>query len=156
KAWRLTPHVPQYQQDLRSAYQVLGPALREQGKHAELAEVADQLAADAPDPRVDTYQSACLMAQAATAAGKVGAVEGYAERAVKLLNKAAQAGFASNRDEREHMDKDADLAPLRGRADYKALLARLDARLPPPPATPAQEVDSLVKEYRAARAAYRR
>jgi thiol-disulfide isomerase/thioredoxin/tetratricopeptide (TPR) repeat protein len=164
KAWQLAPHLSSYQQDLRSAYRVLGEAVRDQGKHAELAALADRLAADAPDPRVDTYSSACLMALAATAVAKTTLSEddkkrltdGYAERAVKLLQKASQAGYASNRDDRDQMDRDRDLAPLRQRDDYKALLARLDARLPPPPQTPAQEVESLVKEYRRARSNYRR
>jgi thiol-disulfide isomerase/thioredoxin/tetratricopeptide (TPR) repeat protein len=164
KAWQLAPHLSSYQQDLRSAYRVLGEALRDQGKHAELAALADRFATDTPDPRVDTYSSACLMALAASAASKSSASEdekkrladGYGERAVKLLQKASQAGYASNRDDRDQMDRDRDLTPLRLRDDYKALLARLDARLPPLPQTPAQEVESLVKEYRRARSIYRR
>jgi tetratricopeptide (TPR) repeat protein/peroxiredoxin len=156
KAWQLTPHVIAYQQDLRSAYMVLGRALREQGKHAELAELADRLAEDAPEQRIDVYNSACLMALAATAVGKESAADGYAERAVKLLQKATQAGYASSRDEREGIDRDADLAVLRQREDYRTLLARLDARLPPPPQTPAQEVDSLIREYRLASYNYNR
>jgi tetratricopeptide (TPR) repeat protein/thiol-disulfide isomerase/thioredoxin len=164
KAWQLAPHLSSYQQDLRSAYRVLGLALRDQGKYAELAALADRLAADAPEPRVDTYSSACLMALAATAAGKSSVTEhekkllaeGYAERAIKLLQKATQAGYASNRDDREHMDRDTDLVPLRQRDDYKSMLARLDARLPPPPQTPVQEVESLAKEYRSANFRYRR
>ncbi len=123
KAWRQAPHLSAYQQDLRSAYLVLGGVLHEQGMHARLAALADRLAADTPEPRIDTYSSACLMALAASSAAKNASVDakvnaltnGYAERAVKLLQKAVLAGFASNRDEREHMDKDSDLTPLRQR-----------------------------------------
>jgi tetratricopeptide (TPR) repeat protein/peroxiredoxin/predicted Ser/Thr protein kinase len=156
QAWQMTPHVLAYQQDLRSAYMVLGRALREQGKHAELADLADRLAADAPEQRIDTYNAACLMALAVPAAGMTSAAGGYAERAVKLLTKATQAGYASSRDERDGIDRDQDLMALRQRDDFRALLARLDARLPPPPQTPAQEVESLVREYRIANMTYNR
>jgi peroxiredoxin/tetratricopeptide (TPR) repeat protein len=164
KAWQQVQDRPSYQQDLRSAYRVLGTAMHEQGKHAELAALADRLASDAPEPRVDTYSSACLMALAAAAVGRSAASEveqkkltdGYAERAVKLLHKSSQAGFASTRDDRDHIDRDRDLEVLRKRDDYKALLARLDSRLPPPPQTATQEVDSLVKEYRTVTFYFRR
>jgi thiol-disulfide isomerase/thioredoxin len=161
KAWKREPQRRAHQQGLRSAYLVLGEALRQKGKHAEVAALAERLVIDTPDPRLDLYNAACLMARAAQAAGqsKTGPeqkklVDGYAERAVKLLEKATLAGYASARDEREHLDRDPDLAPLRQRADYGALLARLDAALPPEQESPSQEVNSLIEEYRNARRRY--
>src|SRR5262249_48280519 len=53
EAWRLSQQSPQYQYDLRSTYWVYGRFLGEQGLHAELAELADRFAADAPEPRID-------------------------------------------------------------------------------------------------------
>ena len=133
---------------------VYGAALRDQGKHAELAALAALFAADAPEPRIDTSNGALPDGVRRPGRGqeKLSAeeqkrlVDGYSERAVKLLQKATQAGYASGRDERDHIDKDSDLAVLRPRADDKALLARLDARLPPVPQTPSQAVHNLITE----------
>jgi serine/threonine-protein kinase len=157
EAWRLAPHVQQYSDDLRTAYNVLAKQLRALKRHADLAALADRLAADAPDVRTDTYNAACLMANAAeVAAATAGPAKSYAERAVKLLGKAVQSGYASKRNDREHMDRDPDLDPLRARPDYKALVARLDQRLPPTPKTPAQQFEALKTEYDSAAAHYRR
>ncbi|MGL4553223.1 MAG: hypothetical protein ACRC33_18820, partial [Gemmataceae bacterium] len=51
----------------------------------------------------------------------------YADRAVELLKKAVALGFKAP----ARLAKDADLAPLRGRDDFKMLLAEL-GRKPPP------------------------
>src|SRR4029079_19641832 len=80
---------------------------------------------------------------------------GYQDGAVKRLSKAVQAGYASGRADREHMDRDADLNLIRDRADYKELIARIDQRLPPRTQTPATRVEALVREYKAASAGYR-
>jgi thiol-disulfide isomerase/thioredoxin len=163
-AYQKAHHVGQYEQDMRSAYTDLGMFLHKQGEHAELAKLADRLAAEGPEPKLDVYNAACLMALAAGAAGKARPddagqkklADGYGERAVKLLQKAAQAGFGASRGDREHMDRDADLDALRGRADFKALLARLDERLPSKLETPNQAVEALTREYNAALGSYRR
>src|SRR5262249_38486267 len=119
---------------------------------------------DTPEPRLDTYNAACLMANAADTAAKEKGVDeeqrrkladGYADRAVKLLQKAAQAGYGASYEDRVHMDKDSDLDPLRQRADFKAVLARLDERLPSRPMTPAREYEDLARDYGSARASYR-
>jgi thiol-disulfide isomerase/thioredoxin len=157
-AWERDPASLPAQQSLRRAYWVLAEALLARGRHAGVAELVGRWAADAPYPRIDLYNCGCVMARAAQAcrqgeAGprQTGPAGGYDALAVGYLEKAALAGYASARDERDFMDRDPDLAALRGRADYRALLARLDANLPPVFLTPAQEVNALVLEYSGAR-----
>ena len=73
----------------------------------------------------EVYDLACVYA---VACDKLpGKREEYAARAVELLRRAIAAGYK----DRAHMDKDADLDALRGRADYKQLLTTLPN--PPPP-----------------------
>jgi serine/threonine protein kinase/tetratricopeptide (TPR) repeat protein len=50
----------------------------------------------------------------------------YADRAMDLLHRAVQAGYR----DAAHMAKDTDLDPLRGRDDFKKLLAELANRAP--------------------------
>jgi tetratricopeptide (TPR) repeat protein len=65
------------------------------------------------------YNSACVYA---VASGKVAGKEReYADRAVSLLRRAVQAGYR----DAAHMRKDPDLDALRGREDFKKLLAGL-------------------------------
>lgn len=52
----------------------------------------------------------------------------YAGRAVELLRKAVAAGWR----ERAVIDADADLAPLRGRPDFRKLVESLPYTAPPP------------------------
>jgi hypothetical protein len=45
----------------------------------------------------------------------------YADRAMELLRKAVNAGYK----DAAHMTKDTDLDPLRGREDFKKLMAEI-------------------------------
>ncbi len=73
----------------------------------------------------EVYDLACVYA---VACDKLpGQRDEYAARAVELLRRAVAAGYK----DRAHMDQDADLDALRGRADYKQLLTTLPN--PPPP-----------------------
>jgi peroxiredoxin/tRNA A-37 threonylcarbamoyl transferase component Bud32 len=163
QAWLLSRRTA-FADDYRAAYSELARHLHRHGRHAELAKLAGQLADDAPDARIDTYNAACLMANAADAVGasalpgeqKQRLRAGYGEQAVKLLSKAVQAGYASTQEAREHMDRDSDLDPLRRRDDYKALLARIDQGMPARSQTPAQRYAALVKEHTSAVSGYRR
>jgi thiol-disulfide isomerase/thioredoxin len=74
----------------------------------------------------------------------------YARQAVGLLRKAIQEGYR----DRVHMDRDADLDPLRRRADFQAVLAELDRRSPSTPPTAAQQLQFLQREVGLAQAAY--
>jgi hypothetical protein len=52
----------------------------------------------------------------------------YAARAVQLLRQAQAAGHFRTRAHLAGLKKDADLDPLRSRADFKELLARLEKK----------------------------
>ena len=54
-----------------------------------------------------------------------------ADRAMQWLHKAVQAGY----EDAAHVEKDPDLDPLRERADFKKLLAELEAKLEKQPET---------------------
>ena len=51
---------------------------------------------------------------------------------MELLQKAVKAGF----NDAAHMKKDADLDSLRGRDDFKALIAEIDKKAAPPAKQP--------------------
>ena len=101
-------------------------ALHLAGQHAEaVAEVAELSKSDGWE---DTrwYDFACVYA---VASGKVaGKREEYAGRAVELLGKAVASGFK----ESGHVAQDSDFDPLRGRADFRKLVADLEAKHPRP------------------------
>lgn len=81
----------------------------EPGRAALVLSVAAEVHPDRPDV---WYDLACARAQA-----------GWKKEALKALERAVTAGFA----DAAHIQADADLAPLRGEADYQALIARLSA-----------------------------
>lgn len=90
---------------------------------AEVAELAQSGNWDAGQ----WYDFACVCA---LASGKDAAQrDEYAVRAVELLGRAVQAGYKNT----AHMAQDADLDPLRGRADFRKLVADLEAKHPRPP-----------------------
>jgi eukaryotic-like serine/threonine-protein kinase len=63
--------------------------------------------------------------------------ERYAARAVELLNRAADHRYFTSADNRQRLQTDTDLAALHGRADFRALLARVGIqKLNPPPGSP--------------------
>lgn len=76
------------------------------------------------------YDFACVYA---VAGGKLkDKRDEYAGRAVELLRKAVAGGYKDH----AHMAKDADLDPLRGRADFKQLAADLAKGYPTPELAP--------------------
>ncbi|MBX9622306.1 MAG: serine/threonine-protein kinase [Gemmataceae bacterium] len=77
------------------------------------------------------YDAACYRAVAAGVYAKKGQpaeAAADADKAMAWLRKAVAAGYRN----RTHIEKDADLDALRGRPDFKALLATLPATAPPP------------------------
>ena len=96
----------------------------EAGRVAEaVAEVADLTKADGWDAD-GWYDFACVYA---VASGKLpDRRDECAARAVELLRKAIDAGYR----DRAHLDP--DLAPLRGRPDFRALVESLPYTAPPP------------------------
>jgi serine/threonine protein kinase/tetratricopeptide (TPR) repeat protein len=93
----------------------VGPALREV---EELAKNAD----------ADTlYNAACVYALASAAAP--GHKDKYARRAVELLRQAVAKGYRNI----EHLKQDEDLSSLRGRDDFRKLVAEIEKPSRPPP-----------------------
>jgi tetratricopeptide (TPR) repeat protein len=90
---------------------------------AEAEELTKEPRANTPEapkwPADEWYDIACVYA---VASGKVAGKEReYADRAVALLRRAVQAGYR----DAAHMSNDTDLDTLRGREDFKELLAEL-------------------------------
>jgi tetratricopeptide (TPR) repeat protein len=73
------------------------------------------------------YDFACVYAVASPKSADK--KQEYADRAMDLLHRAVKAGFQ----DAAHMAKDTDLDPLRGRDDFKKLLAELAKRAPATP-----------------------
>jgi serine/threonine-protein kinase len=78
------------------------------------------------------FDAACAFALVSAAENDAGRKEKAAVRSVELLRRAQAAGFFTA-DQVEHLKKDGDLDSLRGRDDYKKLLAELEAPRPAPP-----------------------
>jgi serine/threonine-protein kinase len=110
-------------------------ALARAGRHADAAATADRLYERAPHDPKNLYNAACAYALCVTAvapgkppeqlsAEEKAARERYAARAVPALREAVGKGYK----DAAHMKRDADLDPLRGRDDFKKLLAALEAK----------------------------
>jgi hypothetical protein len=105
-----------------------------QGEHAAASVLAEQLLKDAgEDKATDGYEATCLLARCAHWAEKdkklpvakrkeLAAV--YDDKAMAALRQAIQGGY----DDLARLKQDTQLAALRGRADFKKLLAELEAR----------------------------
>jgi serine/threonine protein kinase len=98
------------------------------GRPADAAAIARPLAADKQLSDEALYNTACALA-GCSAAESSSQQESDAALAVSLLRRAQAAGYfaeASTRDDLK--EKDADLAPLRRRDDFKTLVADLDGK----------------------------
>jgi tetratricopeptide (TPR) repeat protein len=92
------------------------------GQVSEAVAEAAELTRGSGWPAGQWYNFACVYA---VASGKDAAKrDEYAARAVELLRKAVAGGY----NDAGHMAKDAGLAPLRDRDDFKKLLADLKAK----------------------------
>jgi hypothetical protein len=108
--------------------------LMRRGRHAEAVAYADALAALPSVPGEALYDGACACGVAAVAEKDAALRDKYAARAVALLRRAFATGFGKDPiqkasglfgDPVEHMQRDPDLAAVRGRDDYRQLLADL-------------------------------
>jgi hypothetical protein len=81
---------------------------------------ADKLISDSSWPADQLYNFSCIFAVAS--AETPGGKREYADRAVDLLTKAVKAGFTDV----VHIRRDTDLDSLRGREDFKKLVADLE------------------------------
>jgi hypothetical protein len=86
-------------------------------------------------PAGDAYKAAGFLARCIPLASKDAKLpqarrqeltKSYGDRAVQALRQAAAHGYQ----DAAHMKKDTDLDPLRGRNDFKALLAELEKGAP--------------------------
>jgi thiol-disulfide isomerase/thioredoxin len=145
---------------LRDAYVDLEATLKKAARHARLVSLAAELCRDFPDDGGQTYNAACFVADAARVVDKDKDLSpkekqelagSYGAQAVKLLGKSIVEGYR----ERDHMDRDADLDPLRPRKDFQALLADFDKRFPAPPLSADKQYAQLLKEYENAEKRYK-
>ncbi len=120
----------------------LADHLRRRGKHADIVRMVSEITkAFSTSPDIH-YHAACYTTRAIralnadrtlTPAERDRLAGTYVVGAVELLRRAVQLGWK----DREHMFIDGDLDPLRGRAEFRELLADLDKRIGKPLGTEA-------------------
>jgi thiol-disulfide isomerase/thioredoxin len=162
QASRLDMQTARFATKVRDTYQALSVLYEKEGLHAELFKLGEQLSGDNVDGEaLDTYNAGCLAARAAgTVRGqtKLGdddrlrLVESYGSQAVKLLHRSLQCGFK----DRDQIDRDADLDPVRQRPDFRLLMVDLDVRLPAKQFTPAEQFNRILGDYESERSQYQR
>jgi tetratricopeptide (TPR) repeat protein len=132
-ALKAVPKNPNYRRAYRNNLLVVAECHAGLGDHARVATTADVLARFAYDPAMDNYYAAahlcnCVrMVEKDTQLDKAKSkalAESYAERAIPLLRQAVARGFRSV----TGLQQDPILAPLRGREDFKKLLAELEGK----------------------------
>jgi serine/threonine-protein kinase len=118
-------------------------SLARAGKHTEAVAEAEALVAKipkAPKARAILYAAACVYGQASAAVREDASLpveqrdrraEEYAASAYALLRQAHAAGYFNEPAAVAQLNEDANLAPLRSRADFKELLAALEGRAKP-------------------------
>jgi hypothetical protein len=101
--------------------------------HARLAATADELVRFGFDPATDTYLAACMLCSCVKMAGKDARLDEarrkelagtYTERALALLRQAVAQGFK----DAARMRENPDFKPLRGREEFKKLLAEVEGK----------------------------
>jgi hypothetical protein len=97
-------------------------ALARQKKADKALAAADLLAANATEPG-HLYAAACGYALCVSLTDTADAKEKRALRAIALLRQAVARGYK----DAAHMKRDTDLDALRGRDDFKQLLAEMEA-----------------------------
>ncbi len=136
----------------------LAEFLQRHGRHADLARLATDITGEFSTSADLHYHATCFAARAVKAldadkalapADRAKPADAYARQAVELLRRAVQLGWK----DREHMFLDADLDPLRGRQDFRDLLADLDKRIGKP-LTTEQLVGYLTERYQDEQARY--
>jgi tetratricopeptide (TPR) repeat protein len=96
----------------------------------QVAEAVAEVAELSKMPHWDAgqwYDFACVYALACAKSPDKDKKQEYADRAMDLLQRAVKAGY----NDAAHVRKDTDLDPLRGREDFKKLLAELEKKSTP-------------------------
>jgi tetratricopeptide (TPR) repeat protein len=137
-ARKMNPEAPLYRQYLRNHYWNRADILVLQGEHGEAVRAAAELSAVFPDSGGDHFDAAGFLARCMPLAEKDATlpeekrkelVQTYADQAMQYLRDGAAKGpmDAANIQRRPAFE------PLRSRADYKALMAELEAKPKPAP-----------------------
>jgi serine/threonine protein kinase len=124
------PATPEYRQELIDNRIRLADLLARLGSVSEAVALAEKSVGEPQVPSTTIYDSACVFSQSSAGANNP-AADRHAARAIELLRQAIAKGYTDI----AHLLTDADLAPLRGRADYADLLWAL-ADTPAPPKKP--------------------
>jgi tetratricopeptide (TPR) repeat protein len=115
-----------------------GLVLARHGKHAKAVTEAEALLkGERNGGRL--YNLACTLSLSASAAGGAPG-EKCAARAVEVLTQLHEADYFRAPAKIKHMKADPDLDPLRERADYRSLVAKLDSIKPAPERAPPRPV----------------
>jgi serine/threonine-protein kinase len=131
-ALRADPRHPSYRGVYRLNRMVHAETLLALGRHAEAAAAAEQLLQAAVNPMADAYDAGCYLARCVPLAQKDGQlpparqqelVKSYGDRALAALRQAVRHGYR----DAAHMKRDADLDPLRERADFQALVREVES-----------------------------
>lgn len=143
-ALQANPENPRYRQLFRTHRQILTTTLAALGDHAGALRTAEELAQFGGNSAADTYDIACALVlcvpiaeqdQRLSESERRDQARTYADRAMALLRQAVAQGYR----DAEHLKGDTDLAALRGRDDFRKLLAEMEAtrrdqeRSPPAP-----------------------
>jgi tetratricopeptide (TPR) repeat protein len=132
-ALRPNPLQPDYRQSLGDDYRELAEALVQMGNHAEAAKAVDEAERLAPSRWQKHEHAGRLLARCAPLAEKDDRLpetqrralaQQYAGRAVALLTAAVAKGYQ----DANALRKEAVFEPLRGRADFQALLRKLEEK----------------------------
>jgi thiol-disulfide isomerase/thioredoxin/tRNA A-37 threonylcarbamoyl transferase component Bud32 len=151
-AYGLAPLSAETKRGYAMSFSDLKNCYKEQGSHAEMLALGRAQAAAGLDEPRDNYNAACIIAEAAGSAPLQSALpeaerarlaESYGSEAVQFLRKAFECGYKN----RDLLDSDPDLDPLRHRADFLDLMADLDTKLPAGPKTPAREFERITTDY---------
>ncbi len=129
-AFDRAPHVLRYRQALSTHYATLAETARALGRPGDAAVALRERRALWPDEPRELVRVAGDLALTAAVVGKGKADltpeenaerDGYAEEAVAVLRQAVAVGFRDG----DRLQKDPNLAVLRGRGDFQELLAGL-------------------------------
>jgi tetratricopeptide (TPR) repeat protein len=132
KAMDANPRQPFYREVYSDTRRVLAATLLDLGEYAGAAEAAADLARVAADPAGDAYKAAAFFARCIRLAEKDAKLpearrkelaQSYGDRALEALRQAVARGYK----DADHLKKDTDLDPLRGRDDFRQLLAEVEA-----------------------------
>ena len=122
-----------YRSQLLGILGALAENLLQQGKHAEAAKVAEKFPGARPKDANGYQKAAVLLARCITLADKDAQItqakrkelaQSYADRAIALLRQAVARGYQ----DAAQLKKDANIEPLRGRDDFRKLLAELEGK----------------------------